>query len=311
MRLSPIRTHFATSQLNRATLPATRTVSLADSRPQAGPVSCPTKSHASTRKRVGSSRSLFIDTADDNYIAARWCFVEGLNVDYFWLSVHLLEKYMKAALLLNGHSSKEYLTPNGKPRQYEHDITALYEQVKVFASDLLPNKLNKPDDLVLDHWRDETPDTFIRRFYHDGNAHNRYQLFGFVQHREDLFKLDLMVFALRRLCVPLDAYSVGVPRSGTRRPTHRDILMQQPEWWNLSADCLLERDRARKTWRKPALCPSQREHSLCSARLRSRLDAQQDILPEPSSRPVGPGTAATRTRQHFRRNRRGALRLGA
>ena len=28
-------------------------------------------------------REIFVDTADDNYITARWCFVEGLNVDYF------------------------------------------------------------------------------------------------------------------------------------------------------------------------------------------------------------------------------------
>ena len=51
-------------------------------------------------------RTLFVDAADENYITACWCFVEGLNVDYFWLSVHALEKYMKADLLLNGHSSK-------------------------------------------------------------------------------------------------------------------------------------------------------------------------------------------------------------
>lgn len=186
-------------------------------------------------------RSLFVDTADDNYIAARWCFVEGLNVDYFWLSVHALEKYMKAALLLNGRSSKEYLAQNGKPQQYKHDITALYEQVGTFSSGLLPSNLNKPPTLDLDHWRDETPDAFIRRFYRDGNADNRYQIFGFVQHQEDLFKLDLMVFALRRLCVFLDAYFIGKPRSGTRRPTHRDILTRQPEWWQLSAECLLEK----------------------------------------------------------------------
>ena len=196
------------------------------------------RTHAEQNRVV---RSLFIDTADDNYIAARWCFVEGLNVDYFWLSVHALEKYMKAALLLNGRSSKEYLAQNGKPRQYKHDITALYEQVGAFASDLLPSNLNKPGELGLDHWRDETPDAFIRRFYRDGNADNRYQIFGFVQHREDLFKLDLMAFALRRLCVHLDAYIVGKPQSGTRRPTHRDILKGQPEWWHISAECLLEK----------------------------------------------------------------------
>jgi hypothetical protein len=33
-------------------------------------------------------KELFIATADDNYINARWCFHENLNVDFFWLAVH-------------------------------------------------------------------------------------------------------------------------------------------------------------------------------------------------------------------------------
>jgi hypothetical protein len=47
----------------------------------------------------------FISTADDNYVAARWCYLDGLNIDFFWLSVHSLEKYLKAALLLNCKSA--------------------------------------------------------------------------------------------------------------------------------------------------------------------------------------------------------------
>ena len=88
-------------------------------------------------------RELFVDIADDNYVAARWCFVEGLNVDYLWLGVHALEKYMKAALLLNGRSGKGYLDGDGKLRHFGHDIVALYECVKAFASDLLPVKSEK------------------------------------------------------------------------------------------------------------------------------------------------------------------------
>ena len=186
-------------------------------------------------------RSLFIDTADDNYIAARWCCVQGLNVDCFWLSVHALEKFMKAAQLLNGRSSKEYLACDGKSRPYNHDIVALFEQVAAIASELLPSNLNKPRELSIAHWRDETPDAIIRRFYRDGYADNRYQIFGFVQLQEDLFKLDLMTVALRRLCVHLDSYFVGRPPSGTRTPTHRDILKRLPEWWHQSLECLLEK----------------------------------------------------------------------
>ena len=255
-------------------------------------------------------RSLFIDTADGNYITARWCFVEGLNVDYFWLSVHALEKYMKAALLLNGRSSKAYSTQNGERRLFKHDITALYEQVGEFASDLLPVRLNKPNRLRLDHWRDETPDAFIHRFYCNGNADNRYQIFGFVQHREDLFKLDLMVFSLRRLCVPLDTYFIGNPRSGTRRPTHYDILARQPDWWNISSGCFLEetvRGERGESLRKIVL---DLNFTFCPARFRARLDARQDDPSVPCSRTLNRGTAATCAQQHRCRNRRGTLRLG-
>lgn len=181
--------------------------------------------------RASIARELFVDTADDNYIAARWCFAEGLNVDWFWLAVHTLEKYMKAAILLNGRSAKGY----------GHDIDALYAQTRSFAGDLLPDTLTRPDTLDTAYWRDEAADAFIRRFQDNGNADNRYQIYGFVQHHEDLFKLDSMVFALRRLCVPLDAYYLGRHRPGSGNPAHRDILTNQPEHWRIFPGCKLTR----------------------------------------------------------------------
>jgi hypothetical protein len=35
---------------------------------------------------------LYIATADHNYILARWCFHQHLNVDFFWLAVLSLPK---------------------------------------------------------------------------------------------------------------------------------------------------------------------------------------------------------------------------
>ena len=106
-------------------------------------------------------QELFINTADDNYITARWCFIEELNVDYFWLAVHALEKYMKAVLLVNGMSSKGF----------NHDIVKLYKSVKLFASDLLPDSLEQPDALGSNYqWRAESPEQFLQRLYDNGNA---------------------------------------------------------------------------------------------------------------------------------------------
>ena len=175
-------------------------------------------------------QELFINTADDNYITARWCFIEELNVDYFWLAVHALEKYMKAVLLLNGKSSKGF----------SHDIVKLYNSVKLFASDLLPDSLEQPDALGNDNrWLAEAPEKFLQRLYDNGNADNRYQIFGFLRHYDDLFKLDLMIFALRRLCVPLDGYCASLDGryllASGRNLTYRDMLMNQPEQWTLSS----------------------------------------------------------------------------
>ena len=174
-------------------------------------------------------QELFINTADDNYITARWCFIEELNVDYFWLAVHALEKYMKAVLLVNGKSSKGF----------SHDIVELYKSVKLFASDLLPDSLEQPDALGSDYqWLDESPEKFLQRLYDNGNPDNRYQIFGFVRHYDDLFKLDLMIFALRRLCVPLNAYYI---RTDGKDLTYRDMLMKQPEQRTLSSSGKLEK----------------------------------------------------------------------
>ena len=194
--------------------------------------------HAQQREIV---RELFVNTADDNYIAARWCYVERLNVDFFWLAVHVLEKYMKAALLLNGLSGRNFLNQAGKYQNFGHDIESLYEHVESFAADLLPKNLARPDQLDTDRWRNETPNAFMHRFHQNGNADNRYQIFGFVRHDDDLFKLDSMVFALRRLCVPLDAYFLGKHQPGKSNPTYRDMLTDQAKYWALMPHCRLKK----------------------------------------------------------------------
>ena len=195
----------------------------------------------------GIVREFFVNTADDNYITARWCFVENLHIDYFWLAVHALEKYMKAILLLNGASGIGYRDKtSGECKEFRHNIVILYERVKCLASDLLPNDLKKPNNLDTDRWIDESPEAFLRRLYRNGNPSNRYQVFGLYRRNEDLFKLDLMIYALRRLCVPLDAYFMGKRRSGSKNWTHLDVLKRQPEHWSISQISNLEKTIAGK-----------------------------------------------------------------
>ena len=170
-------------------------------------------------------RALFIDTADDNYVLARFCFHANLDVDFFWLAVHCLEKYLKAALLCNGRSS----------RDYGHRIVDLYDDVVPLAPELLPETLTQPDEMDLELWHDERTKDFIARLYSNGQAANRYQLFGYALRAEDLLKLDQIVFSVRRLCQPLEAHFLLVPRRGVPDKSKRQRMNRNEGSWRLHA----------------------------------------------------------------------------
>lgn len=143
---------------------------------------------------------MFVDTADQNYLIARWAYHRGMFLDFFWNSVHALEKYLKASLLLNGRSAIK----NQREENYGHNLECLFEEVGSYALDLFPEMLTQPHQLDVPHWREETPTAFLARFNGLGNANNRYNLFGYVQRWEDLHHLDQMVYFARRVAFNLD-----------------------------------------------------------------------------------------------------------
>jgi len=158
------------------------------------------------------TRELFVNTADENYVTARFCFTEQLYTDFYWLAVHSMEKYLKAVLAINEHSTKGY----------GHDICRLYDDVHELASDLLPSKCSKPDIIDSINWIEETPRDFLGRIYSNGEANNRYQIYGYVQQPNDIFKLDHMVFSVRRLSIsPMDAYYYN------DEETYRELLARR------------------------------------------------------------------------------------
>jgi hypothetical protein len=181
---------------------------------------------------------IFIKTADENYVVARWCFCQGMNVDFFWLAVHCVEKYLKAVLVLNGHTSKHF-SHEGRNVSYGHNIMKLYDEVSGLAPELLPADLTKPDNMPPEWWNAETVGTFVKRLHDDGQADNRYQIYGYSRRPEDLSKLDELVFSIRRLCRPLEAYALGKEVPGARNISWRQTLALNPKGnWNLQ--CKLE-----------------------------------------------------------------------
>jgi len=171
---------------------------------------------------------IFVRTADENYITARWCAINQLNTDFLWLSVHALEKYLKAVLLLNGSSSRRSASDQ---RVYSHDIVRLYTDVKTLAGELLPDNLAKPTDLDIHHWSDRTPEQFMKHLLRNGNADNRYLIYGYVIRSQDLHMLDAMVFAIRRLICSLDERWLTSREPDAPMFTNRELLVRQPEYY--------------------------------------------------------------------------------
>jgi hypothetical protein len=165
---------------------------------------------------------MFLHTADENYIAARWCFMQNLHTDFFWLGTHALEKYMKAVLLFNDRSVK----------MYGHDVLGLYGEVRSLAADLLPVTLTQPTGLEGINWSDRTLLEFVDHLHRNGNPDNRYLTYGYSARSQDLHMLDATVYAIRRLICFLDEplQLMGRPRSLPDPPSYRHFLANQPEY---------------------------------------------------------------------------------
>ena len=188
-------------------------------------------------------RELYVHTADENYIVARWATANQLHVDFFWLAVHALEKYMKAVLLMNGRHAKSQ----------HHNIVGLLKEIEGFAGELLPIKLEKPAELKIVYWIDLAPVQFVEHLYKNGNADNRYLIFGYVTHPQDVHMLDALVFSLRRLVCELDATIATIGSTpGRTLPTYRAILKSQPDY---SAKLFLPVDKIIDGTERPDLRP--------------------------------------------------------
>jgi hypothetical protein len=117
-------------------------------------------------------------------------------------------------LLLNGSTSKKF----------QHNIVELYTFVKSIGGDLLPRILTAPEGL--ETGRDVSPEDFFSYLYARGNAHNRYMIYGYSARGQDIFMVDKMVFALRRLTVPLD--DRAFPPHVKSAMTYRERLTEEP-----------------------------------------------------------------------------------
>lgn len=119
----------------------------------------------------------FINTADQNYIACRTCFLNRIDNEMSWQAAHALEKYMKAVLVINDVSVKKL----------SHNLLLLYEELLKVAGDLLLSDFN------------EQAKELLNLLQVIGSPDSRYGLKGQYFSGDDIKIIDRMVFVLRRL----------------------------------------------------------------------------------------------------------------
>lgn len=169
-------------------------------------------------------QAMFIDTADNNYILARYSFYNNFPFEFLWFSMHALEKYMKASLLFNGKSSKKY----------GHDLVKLSSAVNEYANGLLEFSFIKPEPIKLDFvgedwWDDEEPHQFLQKLSNLGSSNNRYRTYGLIKTPDMIFKIDALVYYYRRICRDLSR-TINVESKETKV---FDILAADTSKWKI------------------------------------------------------------------------------
>jgi hypothetical protein len=152
--------------------------------------------------------SVFVRPGDQNYLLARWTLAQGLYPEFFWQALQCLEKYMKAALVLNKR----------RILGFRHDLGRLWRCVAATFPMTLDQEFSKPSKLADDFWTEGTIEGFISRIHAQGSADSRYGLVSWARQTDDLFKLDQIAYRLRQLTVGMDwVIGLDFPSSGPNK----------------------------------------------------------------------------------------------
>lgn len=143
------------------------------------------------------AHQFFVAPADSDYLIARWLLLNGFEPELFWHASQAVEKYLKASLVLNEQEVRSRQS-NG------HDLCRLYEKhVQVFG-DLALTRFERPQGLNAALWRDQPVSELIARLTLLGSPDSRYGLMSWHRLPDDLFKMDQLCWALRRLTIGLE-----------------------------------------------------------------------------------------------------------
>lgn len=143
--------------------------------------------------------------ADQDYITARMCYLNGLHENFLWNSQQCIEKYLKAIGLFHQIDIKNQ----------GHDLKSLFKNInKAIKFGCIDHYWPKCTDEII--FFDEDFEKFLSRLTVLGI--NRYVSYSWVTYGDELVKLDASVAIIRRYCKPIGG-SIG----NSEKPTEKQM----------------------------------------------------------------------------------------
>jgi HEPN domain-containing protein len=132
----------------------------------------------------------FLYTGDEDYLHSRFLAFHGHHRSFYWSASQCIEKYCKANLLLLGVSVKGF----------GHDIAKLFQVLKEHDKYFKGFDFVMPTELtdIKDLWGSPKVGKFIDSVSEYGHADNRYDYVGISAEPSTVFKLDQLVYRLRK-----------------------------------------------------------------------------------------------------------------
>lgn len=136
----------------------------------------------------------FVVPGDQDYLMSRLLAQKGLPRGFYWAAAQAIEKYLKAFLLMNGVSVKEFKF---------HPIKKLFEAANKIdtsftALSILPHPSIQVEPGVSHHLKKFTVQGFIDELERHGSADNRYNAIGVEYNTGHLCAMDSLSFQVRR-----------------------------------------------------------------------------------------------------------------
>lgn len=136
----------------------------------------------------------FVVPGDQDYLMSRLLAQKGLPRGFYWAAAQAIEKYLKAFLLMNGESVKEFKA---------HPIKKLFEfaskiDMSLINLNITPHHSIQVESSYSSFLEKYTIQQFLDELEEHGSANNRYNAFGVEYNTGHLCAMDSLSFQLRR-----------------------------------------------------------------------------------------------------------------